>query len=469
MVIRRAIFVSLVFTTVCVDDAVAGTPLPFDPLSVGDGTGEELTRLGQEALAAGDAARAARIFTAAAAAHSGESTAAQNLATALATLGVERGDVALLCEALAAAELALGLGHGGAAELLLAIEGEMPEGACEAQGLPLPRAARRQLLTGGGDGAEQHVAMVRGLCATPAAISLSPTSREKSLGIWTAVHMMELWLLLRVCGVVAVEGVLDRELVARISADLGAVSAGAAPLGDSFKDTEAASRGGLRREVRLPLRPPFADPTLTAPPLVRSLLRMALGERVELDTFSCITSFPGSMDQAWHSDVPTPKTGRCHAPPVGLVAVAPLVEATARSGATEFLAGSHVHVGDDRFWMDDAGGATEATPHLQLRTSPGSLVLFDIRLRHRGRANRGDADRPVLYMSYVQEWFRDGINFRERQTRSWSGLPPVARRLFARVDAREYVIRLEEALRERGVDVGAMTSDASYRQEHLEL
>jgi len=232
------------------------------------------------------------------------------------------------------------------------------------------------------------------------------------------------------------------------------------------------SRTPTPREVKLPLAPPFTDPELTAGPMLRSLVKLLLGERVELDTFSYIESSPGSLDQDWHSDAPTPATPGAHAPPVGLVAVVPLVDVGEANGATEFLAGSHVDVGDERFWMEDEGsdgGACNATPHLQVAARAGSVVLFDLRLRHRGRANRGAASRPVLYMSYVKEWFHDGVNFKQRQSQAWDGLSGAGRRLFARLDTREYVKRLERELEERGVDLRALQAGAEYRRGQLEL
>ena len=40
----------------------------------------------------------------------------------------------------------------------------------------------------------------------------------------------------------------------------------------------------------------------------------------------------------------------------------------------------------------------------------GSVVLFDVRVRHRGTANTSDKPRPIVYMSYVQDWFSDRVS-----------------------------------------------------------
>ena len=45
------------------------------------------------------------------------------------------------------------------------------------------------------------------------------------------------------------------------------------------------------------------------------------------------------------------------------------------------------------------------------RRSPasGSAVIFDLRIRHRGTANKSNKDRGIVYMSYVREWYSDRV------------------------------------------------------------
>ena len=55
-----------------------------------------------------------------------------------------------------------------------------------------------------------------------------------------------------------------------------------------------------------------------------------------------------------------------------------------------------------------------------------------------------DRDRAMLYLSYVQSWYRDVINFKDRHTSSWDTLPTDGSRgLFAHLDTMSYVERLE--------------------------
>jgi len=73
----------------------------------------------------------------------------------------------------------------------------------------------------------------------------------------------------------------------------------------------------------------------------------------------------------------------------------------------------------------------------------GATVLFDIRLAHRGTANRSPRHRDVLYLSVAQRWFADRVNFNERQTGAWHALDPGLQSLLRRVDHEQYVHDLE--------------------------
>lgn len=77
-------------------------------------------------------------------------------------------------------------------------------------------------------------------------------------------------------------------------------------------------------------------------------MKSLLGNSIEIDTFSTVTSVPGAVDQAWHMDVdhafrqPAKRRQGCQLKPQSLVAIAPLVNMTTENGATEFHMGSHV-------------------------------------------------------------------------------------------------------------------------------
>ena len=88
----------------------------------------------------------------------------------------------------------------------------------------------------------------------------------------------------------------------------------------------------------------------------------------------------------------------------------------------------------------------------------GSAVLFDVRILHRGLANTEGVRRPQLYISFVQEWFVDHVNFNDKQTRAFDAVPVELRKLLGRVDSKMYIQQLEEAAAAAGVDVKALQS-----------
>ena len=114
----------------------------------------------------------------------------------------------------------------------------------------------------------------------------------------------------------------------------------------------------------------------------------------------------------------------------------PLVDLTAAAGPTEFVPGTH---NDANFAATLPGVMASARDSQQVKgrlfhcrpflrpfhrpSSPpsalqhpravaptlpaGSAVLFDVRVLHRGLANRSGVVRPVLYFTYAAPWYRD--------------------------------------------------------------
>ena len=220
-----------------------------------------------------------------------------------------------------------------------------------------------------------------------------------------------------------------------------------------------------RFELRLPTTPPFEGAEVAGNELLLSATKLLLlSDTVSLDTHSAVISLPGCTAGHWHADVEDPfqfyspvVRGAAPFPPPGLVAVVPLVPVNATNGPTAFRVGSHVRpAGVPRGERDEAN----SLPELPIAAAPGTAVLFDLRLTHRGGANTGDSPRPILYLGYTQRWFADVANFKGKQTAAWARLATRTRRaLFARVDAQAYIATLERELRARGVDVAALSAD----------
>ncbi|VEU35677.1 unnamed protein product [Pseudo-nitzschia multistriata] len=108
-------------------------------------------------------------------------------------------------------------------------------------------------------------------------------------------------------------------------------------------------------------------------------------------------------DGPWHRDVyllfddETVDVGLPH--PYYFTVLIPLVETSAENGATEFLLGSH---------RQTCGEALQRSGNsFQPRIQPGSVVVFDGRICHRGRGNNTREDRTVLYMVWTKRWYND--------------------------------------------------------------
>ena len=75
----------------------------------------------------------------------------------------------------------------------------------------------------------------------------------------------------------------------------------------------------------------------------------------------------------------------------------PLVELTPNNGSTELVQGSH------RLTYAE----TKDKPYLQFRIAPGSAIVFDGRIFHRGHRNKSSESMPVLYQVYTRDWYND--------------------------------------------------------------
>ena len=464
--------------------------------------------VGSEALQDGRIHDAVEAFTLASHQHSSDGALWTNLAVSLATLAsMQREDaqaaLVTLCEAKAAAHLAINLGHadlGGLLEALSAEEEDASQAAgmgCEAtvggvEQVLLDEALDGLALAVGAESVQarnitEHA--VRQLC-TPAIMTRQlGSTAERARGIFTAKTLRLAWGLMRVCGVFAVEDVLAPEIVTTVAKaqteHFANISARAARHLDGSQrwryaanGIQLAMRGSAHRaEVQLPMGAPFDDERLVANPLGLSLLRMLLGgDDVEIDTFSYIRAAPGSPAQKWHADVDPlfSKQARQRGfssplPPHAIVQIAPLTNMNHDNGATEFVCASHIleeHLEE----TDPSAQRPSEERIVQLSASPGSLLLFDVRLRHRGGANNEASSRTVLYSSYVRSWFRDSVNFKESRSREWDRLPSHRlRKLFSRVDARRYVRLLEDRLRAEGVDPVEIASAIEYREQDLRM
>ena len=111
-----------------------------------------------------------------------------------------------------------------------------------------------------------------------------------------------------------------------------------------------------------------------------------------------VLSRPGAPAQSWHRD-----SGHLFnqmLPAHAVTIFVPLVEITPQMGRTSFIPQTH---------LDKQ--ASDKKPHVTPAIPLGSWLAFDSRIVHRGEANFGKEDRPLLYFVYSKEWFRDVNNF----------------------------------------------------------
>lgn len=153
----------------------------------------------------------------------------------------------------------------------------------------------------------------------------------------------------------------------------------------------------------------FAQDEFRYPSPVAELMRELL-RRDYHSSVGALPSIANSDDGPWHRDTYHLTDDREEEdgtyddtievkalPPFYYTALIPLVPLTETNGATEFIKGSH------RLTYAEA----VAQPRLMFDVDPGSVVLFDGRIFHRGRANDTAELRTVLYHVYCKNWYND--------------------------------------------------------------
>lgn len=377
-----------------------------------------------------------------------------------------------LREALAAFEVAELLGAvEPASEAALGVKARIAElykyecVATDCERYQLERGALELLRAGDSIGAANK------LCQTRAALEVEFQEWERMHALIAGETMRRIMVLLRVCGVVGLVDVLDPDAVELIATQqkadfeaflerLPADRPPGATVDDYWINVRAASRGGRRFELKFPLVYPYTHGGLSANPFVLSAVKALLGTRVELDTFSSVTSLPGGLAMDWHMDVDwlDNRHNQGYTMPHALVFLTALSGDVGQAeGPTQFMTGSHVPFDLASSTQQSAGATGDGpedwpAPVISFEASRGTAVLFDIRVMHRGTSNKSDKNRAIGYISYVKEWFSDKVNFAVKHTRGFSSHPTHGlRKLFLRLDAVKYLHSLEQLLQLHGL------------------
>ena len=275
------------------------------------------------------------------------------------------------------------------------------------------------------------------------------------------------------CGVVVVEGAYGRDITGQLR-DAQAdhfqwfQDRIAGDKLTSENSTDSARRSSGRWELRNPLRAPFTDGAFVANRAVLSVATAVLkSARVEIDTFSSVTSLGRTPRQHWHNDVGElfkgePARTRKRMPTQGVVIFYPLVDVPMAMGPTEFLLKSHKPCAErervEREMPRGSGFHVKQCAHahdagtFHATASAGAAVMFDVRIMHRGGRNTRKARRPMMYTAYVHEWYLDAVNFNRKHTRKYDALATTARvrKLLNRPDELAYVEGLEALVKGLG-------------------
>jgi ectoine hydroxylase-related dioxygenase (phytanoyl-CoA dioxygenase family) len=224
----------------------------------------------------------------------------------------------------------------------------------------------------------------------------------------------DIWGVLQRDGAVIIEGLLDREVLARVNEEVEAAVAAADPSEPYFNEVLSAFHGPQTRQVTgLPgVSRTFAVEVMCHPVLLALCDRALLPacSRYQLNLGQLLQRGPGAEAQLLHrdeavwSDVPRP------APELQLASVVALVDFTAGNGATRVVPGSHR-------WPD-----RELSPAAQLGQVPpadritcaempaGSAVVYLGSTIHGAGANATAAPRRGVHLSYCLGWLRTEEN-----------------------------------------------------------
>ena len=174
--------------------------------------------------------------------------------------------------------------------------------------------------------------------------------------------------------------------------------------------------GDQRYMITASIKGPLNSTKLYANKTLMPLLRRLLGNRLIISSFGSVIAYPGADAQRVHFDYPPlfdEETTCVSLPPHAITLVIPLVDLTEQTGSTAVWLGSHTRIGARReleglVASGSYDGSVTPLPKM------GDAFLMDFRTIHAGTPNRSDSPRPILYIVYSREWFREDLNFSEQ-------------------------------------------------------
>jgi len=148
-------------------------------------------------------------------------------------------------------------------------------------------------------------------------------------------------------------------------------------------------------------------------PWVEPVLIAAYGNEgtFAVKSVGCVSAEPGAPEQHFHADGRVFGIFNCFVP---------LAKVSRLEGPTEFIHGSHLWRHDAAYVTTPERKAQAAAPRVQPELmTPGSLLVYDYRVMHRGSANDSAKRRPLAYVMYGVDATKDNWNFPDESI--WDG------------------------------------------------
>lgn len=248
-------------------------------------------------------------------------------------------------------------------------------------------------------------------------LEVSVTEEERTTGRLGPHSARTAALLLHTAGYVVLRDALPHDLVARARAQFDDILRDCMESrdGEAWYQISARHRAvfwerGARWRVFPKLRPPLSDVQLLANPLVMPLLEELLGSGFRCKFVSSDTCVRGSVIQAPHREL---GAGGAREAPAYIVNV-PLSRNTRRNGPLEVWPnGSHLwsaEVLQSHGLADDIQDGenpallefSRRLPSERLLVEPGSLLIRNPGMLHRGTPNRTRRPRSMLTVCYLR-------------------------------------------------------------------
>jgi len=226
-------------------------------------------------------------------------------------------------------------------------------------------------------------------------------------------------------GVVILENIFSQELISSLYHEY--VIRNQRYFSDDLYD-DALHVGNKRMMLQVEIDGVFNNQKLYFHPFLATILLNLLGKIFVVGGFGSVVSLPGAGAQHIHRDsgqLFEEMEGNVVLPPFAITVAIPLIPLTKKTGSTRIYPGSH------RASIEEAPAMKYFDPEIPV----GSLVMWDYTVFHGGLANRSNQVRPLLYLSYCKQWFRDPNYHKHSPIKmselNYSLIPEVLKPLFA--------------------------------------